>query len=132
MTSNETLYRMSVVGSGAGFLSWVAREWVVGFLRVAQPDRQIEDAARIADRIDFVLIGTLMGVFCVAFGSGCWGHRSLFRRSLDTTLAFVLGAGAGVFDVWLLDVDRARWAESIPYGFLVVLAWGLLALPPVS
>jgi hypothetical protein len=126
MNDRELLYRTSVAGSFAGFLAWAIREQMPGMLRRLEESRQLQNAAAIADQLDFVLIGALMCAVCVLLAAGWWGERSYFRRGLKAILALFLGALGGLVAAGLFQWLRSRQAPGASVLVSLLIAWAFL------
>ena len=114
MTSVQTLYFMGLVGSLAGLLSWSVGAWIPLFFPIAR------DSIWSIEIMDSALVGSVIGLLCVAFADHWSGRRIRVHRFL---IGFSSGGAGGTLGTFAHIYVRNNMLAGLPHEFVAAFSW---------
>jgi len=115
MTLNQNLYFMSLVGALAGLASWAIGVWIPIVWPMAQENYWL------AESINLVLIGLLIGAFCIAFADH-WSDKG--KTVMRPVVGALGGALAGILSSLTSNTIHLSLLQQNQFPWwLVTLGW---------
>jgi Mg-chelatase subunit ChlD len=122
MSSHEQLYRMSLIGATAGFLSWAIGVWIPIWMTLPQ------EQYWLVELIEAGLIGFFFGVMCMAFDVHVTVKGLSWNSGLLIFGGAVLCCAAALLAVILFAFAIAEQLKGSPPWLITISEWSMVGV----